>query len=280
MRLGLAAAGGASTLIARGALTRLASVRAVGLDGPATVGAGRWTRINYAGRTVSLAAGPAVAVGSTLACALGAPRKLRAPAVLIGLAAGAAGWYDDVIAPRIERAGDKGLAGHLRALRAGRPSGGVVKAAAIGAAAVAGAGPVSRSAGDRFAGAGVIAASANLLNLLDLRPARALKAAVAVGSVLLPGPAGRIVAGPVGAAVAALPADLGERQMLGDTGANTLGALLGLAFAAVLTARGRWIALGALSALTAASEVVSFSQVIDRTPPLAWLDAVGRRAER
>jgi UDP-N-acetylmuramyl pentapeptide phosphotransferase/UDP-N-acetylglucosamine-1-phosphate transferase len=84
-------------------------------------------------------------------------------------------------------------------------------------------------------------------------------------------------AAPAGAALGLLPADLGERAMLGDTGANALGALLGMATAATLPRPARLAALAAILALTAASEVVSFTRVIERTPALRWLDMLGRR---
>jgi hypothetical protein len=74
-----------------------------------------------------------------------------------------------------------------------------------------------------------------------------------------------------------LPADLGERAMLGDAGANGLGAVLGLALAGRLPGRGaRLAALAAVGSLTAASEVVSFSRVIDAVPPLRAVDRLGR----
>jgi hypothetical protein len=64
--------------------------------------------------------------------------------------------------------------------------------------------------------------------------------------------------------------------MLGDSGANALGALLGVSMAARTGPLGRAGVLAALAALTAASEKVSFTQVIQRTPGLRELDALGR----
>ena len=65
--------------------------------------------------------------------------------------------------------------------------------------------------------------------------------------------------------------------MLGDTGANSAGALLGAALVQRSGRRGRWAALGVLAALTLASEKVSFTKVIESTPVLRELDAWGRR---
>jgi hypothetical protein len=117
----------------------------------------------------------------------------------------------------------------------------------------------------------VVAGAANLLNLFDLRPGRALKVGL-LGAVAVGAP------GPAGAAAALLPADLRERVMLGDAGANALGALLGLAAVHRWTSRtARLGVLAGLTAVTGASEVVSFTSVIERTPPLRALDALGRR---
>jgi hypothetical protein len=74
-----------------------------------------------------------------------------------------------------------------------------------------------------------------------------------------------------------LPDDLGERVMLGDCGANALGALLGLRLAALPGRGSRAALLGAVVALTLASEKVSFTQVIEATPGLRELDRLGRR---
>jgi hypothetical protein len=127
-------------------------------------------------------------------------------------------------------------------------------------------------------GAGVIAGTANLINLFDLRPGRAVKAGLLVALPLTATAAGGAVAGPVGAAVAVLPDDLDERVMLGDGGANAFGALLGVALADRTGLVGRAALLAGLGALTAASERVSFTKVIEGTPGLRGLDRLGRRA--
>jgi UDP-N-acetylmuramyl pentapeptide phosphotransferase/UDP-N-acetylglucosamine-1-phosphate transferase len=133
---------------------------------------------------------------------------------------------------------------------------------------------------DLLLGAGVIAGTANLVNLLDLRPGRAIKGSLLVGMPLAAGGAGAgIAAGAIGAAAGLLPADLDERIMLGDAGANALGALLGTAVAARTGPVARAALLAALLGLTATSEKVSFTQVIARTPVLRELDALGRRRD-
>lgn len=241
-------------------------------------GAEYWSRTNYRKAQVSLLAGPAVVLAGGAAAAAASPtRPLAAAAVGTAVVAGALGHYDDSAATAVEAATDKGLRGHARAAAAGRLSGGVVKAVGIGAVSVLAAGAVTRRPFDRLVAGGVIAGTANLVNLLDLRPGRALKAYTLAGIPLLRGRYGPLVAGPLGAAVATLPSDLAERVMLGDCGANGLGALLGLRLAAGASPRGRLALLAGLGALTAASEVVSFSKVIAATPVLRELDALGRR---
>ncbi|HEX5542097.1 MAG TPA: hypothetical protein VFX60_11140 [Micromonospora sp.] len=277
---------GAGTLAAGGVLRAITAAPA----------AAALERTNYRGRTVTLAAGPALAAGAAVAGALGAPSRPVAGATLLaGLGSGAVGLYDDVIGARPEQRGAKGFTGHLAALRQGRVTSGLVKiagvgAAGLGAAALLAADPAARSrrgrrrlgalgrAADVLLGAGVIAGTANLVNLLDLRPGRALKAGLLLGAPLLSGRYGKIAAGSVGAAAALLPADLDERVMIGDAGANALGALLGVTVAARTGPAGRAGVLAVLTALTAASEKVSFTEVIRRTPGLRELDELGRRA--
>jgi UDP-GlcNAc:undecaprenyl-phosphate GlcNAc-1-phosphate transferase len=159
-----------------------------------------------------------------------------------------------------------------------------VKLGGIGATGLAAGALLGGSPVDVALNAGLTAGAANLLNLFDLRPGRAIKVALAAGALLAVGAPGNgrpaaahAVAAPVGAALALLPEDLGERAMLGDAGANALGAMLGVAAAASLRRPARIALLAAVTGLTAASEKVSFTTVIERTPPLRWLDMLGRR---
>jgi UDP-N-acetylmuramyl pentapeptide phosphotransferase/UDP-N-acetylglucosamine-1-phosphate transferase len=238
-----------------------------------------WRRTNHAGREVTLLGGPALALAATAGAVAGAPAGTRAAAALVGTVSGLVGGYDDLAGARPEQARDKGLAGHLRALRAGRVSAGAVKVAGIGAAAAAAAllTRSDRGLADAVVTTGLVAGTANLVNLLDLRPGRAAKAAALAAAAGLGGPSGALVAGPLGASLAVLPADLRERVMLGDCGANAVGALLGLRLAAVPGRPARAGALAAVVGLTLASERVSFTRVIEATPGLRELDRLGRR---
>ena len=120
----------------------------------------------------------------------------------------------------------------------------------------------------RISGALLVGLAANVVNQLDTRPGRALKAYLA---------AALAVDAPAGVAVLLLPYDLREMAMLGDCGANALGAMLGLKSVERFTGRGRWVAIGALAGLTLVGERKSLGELIERTPGLAHLDGLGRR---
>lgn len=236
----------------------------------------RWQRTNHRGEPVSLLEGPALAAGALLTLSLPlAPARLRAAGAVAVAGAAALGALDDLAGD----GGSKGLRGHLGALRRGRVTTGSVKVAGLAltgaaAAAMTLGGRRSRAADVLVAGA-VIAGTANLANLLDLRPGRALKAVLLVAPAVR-GAGGPLVAVAAGVAVGVLADDLAETSMLGDTGANAVGALLGSAVVASTGRRGCALTLLALAALTLASERVSFSAVIDRTPGLRELDRLGR----
>jgi hypothetical protein len=116
-------------------------------------------------------------------------------------------------------------------------------------------------------GALVVGLSANALNQLDTRPGRALKAYVAVAV---------LVGAPLRVAVLLAPYDLREMAMLGDSGANALGALLGLNSVERITGRGRWLLIGGLVGLTVLGERTSLGRLIERSPALRRVDEWGR----
>jgi UDP-N-acetylmuramyl pentapeptide phosphotransferase/UDP-N-acetylglucosamine-1-phosphate transferase len=201
----------------------------------------------------------------------GIPGAVRIAGCGAALGAGAVGLYDDLN----ERGKSKGFRGHLGALAHGEVTTGAVKILGIGATGLAAGTLLRRDPLDRLLTGVVVAGAANVINLFDLRPGRATKAAL-IGGAAGASRGNALAAATLAAATALLPEDLGERTMLGDTGANALGAALGVA-AAAHASRTRLLTLAAaLTALTAASEKISFTKVIAATPPLRFLDEWGR----
>ena len=294
--------------------------------------ASQWERTNFHGVTVSLRGGVAMAGAAVASAAVASALSDQPRAALGGLVAslggGLAGYIDDVD----QGAHDggkvaKGLKGHLGALAHGQVTTGVIKIAGIGASALAAsalvgskATSVSGKAADLALNTVLIAGTANLANLLDLRPGRALKATVLVATPLsyfscaaaktpasgasvtsatasvTSGASGAPSATPAApasasgasaqrllasglnaAAITALVEDLQETTMLGDTGANAAGALLGTSLAANDSWKLRLGTTLGVVGLILASEKVSFSKVIAANPALNWLDQLWRR---
>lgn len=281
--------------------------------------ASQWERTNFHGVTVSLRGGVAMAgaavASAAVASALSDQPRAALGGVVASLGGGLAGYIDDVD----QGAHDggkvaKGLKGHLGALAHGQVTTGVIKIAGIGASALAASalvGSKATSVGGKVADLALntvlIAGTANLANLLDLRPGRALKATVLVAAPLsyfscaaaktsASGASGAASATPAApasasgasaqrllasglnaAAITALVEDLQETTMLGDTGANAAGALLGTSLAANDSWKLRLGAALGVVGLILASEKVSFSKVIAANPALNWLDQLWRR---
>jgi UDP-GlcNAc:undecaprenyl-phosphate GlcNAc-1-phosphate transferase len=230
----------------------------------------RWERSNFRGSRTSLLGGPAAVAGAFAGIATVSP----AAAVTVA-GAGALGLYDDLWGDSHAR----GLRGHIDALRHGRVTTGMVKVAGLVTVGAMAAALDRRRLRDALVETVLIAGSANLLNLFDLRPGRALKVATVVAAplVLAGSTEGAVGAAAVaGTAAALLPPDLDEQLMLGDCGANALGALLGWSMSTSRSPSRRHAALAAVIGLTLASECVSFTEVVARTPWLAAIDNWGR----
>ncbi|MDP8936180.1 MAG: hypothetical protein M3O23_00230 [Actinomycetota bacterium] len=246
-------------------------------------------RPNYRGHVVPTAAGLVLPVavllvegGRAVVAAFGdggdeldAP---RAPVVVAAAGFALLGLVDDVAGSTT----DRGFGGHLRALAHGRLTTGGLKLVGGAALALVVAAPVaSGSPGRLLADAALVALAANLGNLFDRAPGRAIKVGAAAFAALAAAtawdPTIGAVAVVVGAALGLLSDDLHEQLMLGDTGANALGAVLGLGVVLACAPATRTVVLVAVAALNLAAEVVSFSRVIDAVPPLRALDRLGRR---
>ncbi|MEM8905071.1 MAG: hypothetical protein AAGF02_15315 [Actinomycetota bacterium] len=261
-------------------------------------------RTNFRGNPIATAAGIVIIVtvlvveaAVTLAGALVDEVDLRLDpgtrlaTVVVVLGVGLFGLLDDLAGDRSTR----GFRGHLLALVRGRPTTGSWKLVGGGAAALVAVAVADAAARDDLPallrGAVLVALAANLGNLFDLAPARTTKVATlaALGLAIAAGwsevaapwtdDVAAVVWGPLvvlGAGWSLLSAETGERVMLGDTGANVLGAAVGVLVVVTLGATGELIALAVVTLLNLASERVSFSRVIAATPPLRWLDGLGR----
>jgi UDP-GlcNAc:undecaprenyl-phosphate/decaprenyl-phosphate GlcNAc-1-phosphate transferase len=224
-----------------------------------------------------------------------APGGLRLPVLFGVLGFSLLGLIDDLGASGSSR----GFKGHVASILRGRPSTGALKLVGGGFVALvvasqcnwALASQVSSAAtftekaanvGWLLLNAVLIALSANVGNLFDRAPGRTIKVStlcfigVAIGAVV----AGNwIPLAPVavvlGAALGLLIDDLREHVMLGDTGANVLGAVVAIAVVAGASATIRVLVLLLVVALNGAAELVSFSRVIERTSPLRAADRAG-----
>ena len=192
---------------------------------------------------------------------------------------GLVGLVDDIIGTSAAR----GFRGHLGALRSGRLTSGLLKLA-LGLAIAAVATLTDEGLVVHGLRAVVIVGSANVFNLLDLAPGRAVKSAVVLMApvIVLERAHEYFVVGPImflGAVLGLAPFEMREEVMLGDAGSNALGAAVGSAW--VVAVAGNDVALGCLAAvvlgINVAGEFTSFSRVIDRVGPLRAFDRWGRR---
>ncbi|WP_395092713.1 hypothetical protein [Armatimonas sp.] len=193
------------------------------------------------------------------------------PPLWPAIAFGVLGLADDLWGDRTVG----GFRGHLKSLFSGKPTTGALKLFGGGAVALTYAGflfphkPLAVAVA-----AGVIALSANTLNLLDLRPGRAF-----FGFSLLWLPA--LIVAPltftdlwplVIVLMIEWWADARASAMLGDTGSNLLGALAGIFLVQSLPLIGQAVLVVLLLALNLAAERLSLSAVIEKTRWLHWLD--------
>lgn len=193
------------------------------------------------------------------------------------------GLLDDMLGRGHEGDTHRGWRGHARAVASGRLSTGAIKAVgAFGLAAFAVSG-LGREWPGYLVDLALLLLATNLFNLFDLRPGRVEKAFVillaglCIGTwTLYPVELLGVFIGPVivGAALT-----LREKAMLGDAGANLVGALAGVSLLVTLGEDARLVALAVVVTLTAYGEFRSISAAIERLPVLRDIDRLGRVRE-
>ena len=182
--------------------------------------------------------------------------------------------YDDFRPART-----RGLVRQLRLTVHGRVTSGIVKLATIVLAATLVAWATGEREGRLLLAIPVIAGAANLWNLLDVRPGRALKYFLLPELALLvasrDAPA-YFAGAAIGAAGVALVIDLRELAMLGDAGSNVLGFIVGVGLVDTVPTWGLGVILAGILVLHLFAETVTLSRIIEATPPLRWFDRLGR----
>jgi UDP-GlcNAc:undecaprenyl-phosphate/decaprenyl-phosphate GlcNAc-1-phosphate transferase len=187
---------------------------------------------------------------------------------------------DDTLGQGADAGAPRGWREHTRAVLSGRLSTGAVKAVGALALAAYATSGLGRESLDYLVDLALLLLATNAANLLDLRPGRAEKALFLVGAGLClgywtvaPVELLGLFIGPV--AVGAW-FTLRERAMLGDSGSNVIGALIGVWLVTTLSDPARYWALGLLALLTIYGEFRSISSAIERVPLLKQLDSLGR----
>ena len=247
-------------------------------------------RENYAGRRLAFPLGAVLLAASLVALAPLAPLDDRAEldlldpelrrwfAYVVGVAF--LGLLDDSLGRGESADTARGWRGHAHAVLSGRLSTGAIKAVGALALAAYATSGLGREALDYLVDLALLLLATNFANLLDLRPGRVEKALALVGAGLCLGywtlePV-ELLGLFIGPVVVGAWFTLRERAMLGDTGSNLVGALIGIWLVTTLSDPGRLVALAVLAILTVYGEFRSLSSAIERIPLIRRLDSLGR----
>ncbi|MGQ9879365.1 MAG: hypothetical protein ACUVSV_00680 [Armatimonadota bacterium] len=241
-----------------------------------------WLKPNYRGRIVPSSYGVIWWAFCTVLYAelawVSAPetRALSLAFLVASFGFGLLGLIDDLWGS----AEAKGVCGHLRALRRGRVTTGLLKA--VGGLVVAFVvAQLLQSGWGTVFGVLLIALMANAMNLLDMRPGRAVSvflvlSVTVVGYLLQTGQT--LTAAMLGFLMAAAlllrRRDSTGEAMMGDVGSNLLGGVLGVSLVAGVPLLGQGVVLILLIALHVAAERISLSQWIEKTPWARRLDGM------
>lgn len=195
--------------------------------------------------------------------------------IFIGLMIGTTGFLDDI-------AGNKesqGLKGHFFSLFRGKLTTGIIKVIVISFSAILLVNSnMAFTLEERILDIGIIILLTNFLNLLDLRPGRSIKFFLIISIFLLNKGKVWLYFLPYYLIIFLyLPYELKGLLMLGDSGANILGFVLGYTLVnSIASIEVKYIILLSLFIVTLLSEKYSFSSIIMKNRVLNWLDNLGR----
>lgn len=186
-----------------------------------------------------------------------------------------AGILDDIIGNRDV----SGLKGHFKSLLNGKLTTGGFKALFGGFIGLVISIPISKNIYDIVINTLIIALSTNLMNLLDLRPGRAIKGYLVISIVLL------FTLGEYTRNLLLLifpnvivyfNQDLKAKAMMGDTGSNVLGISIGILFVMGYPLKVRLIWLAFLIFIHILTEKYSLTKIIENNKFLNFIDKLGR----
>jgi len=237
---------------------------------------------NYSGNMILTGGGFLILMPCLLACL---PFYILNPSqdnilyITMILALALCGLLDDVLGD----SSSKGLAGHFSSLLSGKMSTGIIKAMTGVLFGLLLAFSRNRRPVDIITNVLLFSLSVNTINLFDLRPGRAIKAfgILMLTSVILAGFSGLYLILPVAVVIAFyMGGEMDEFYMLGDTGANLLGGILGYYQVMILPVPAKAVLVVLLALLHVFAEFKSISKCIDEVPLLTKIDMLGRKRER
>lgn len=186
-----------------------------------------------------------------------------------------AGIMDDIIGNR----NVSGLKGHFKSLFKGTLTTGGFKALYGGFVGLLISVVLTRSIPEIVLNTLIIALSTNLMNLMDLRPGRAIKVYLVIMIVMIATLTGFTRILPfliVPAVLAYFNQDLKAKCMMGDAGSNVLGISIGIfmAFGYSMNVKIGWLVF--LVLIHILTEKYSLTKIIEKNKVLNFLDRLGR----
>lgn len=173
-----------------------------------------------------------------------------------------------------------GLKGHLKSFWNGKITTGFLKAFIGGLLSCIISMIFSNSIKHFIVNVPLIALCTNFLNLMDLRPGRAIKGFLALSAIYIKTGINEIdqiiFFCIIGFCISCIPYDLQQKGMLGDAGSNSLGVSLGIGAAISFSIGIKCILLLILILVHLLAEKYSLSKIIENNSILNYIDQIGR----